>query len=749
MCATSWLRSFLHILNIGFVISSLPMRAQSLVPIGTWRTHFSYDQVNHLAITPGQVYAASTNGLFSVSRADGSIQILSKTDGFGGVGVVALAYEPASGALMLAYQNSRIDVLINGQIETFDLLQQASAQHEERIYDIHWQGSTAFVSSSLGVRVLNLTSDGIEIAASYTRLSATGDPLAVFSATTSTDSIFLASESGVIANALATTTNQQDFRTWRRFPPPVAALQSEVRHIAYHDGALYAAYDRVGLFQRRAGQWESTGLSTDRLFQALRSGTTSLVAVTDERVATLRGETLTVISQGQELIPHDAELNEQGDLWIADQKQGLLWLRNGSYTKFSPNGPASDTLTRIRWVNNRLVALGGSSTGNFSTFSQGHWANYVAPGQAQLTDVAFDPSVSTYYLASFGQGLLQWDGEQQFLAVPSPDGSTDEMNFTALTYHERQFWLGRFGETAALLSFLPDESAWQTVAHPSLQGVYPRQLAVDFNGSVWIVAGGSVNPNQFSPSIPGADVLVYNESVNEVQSVVRDANPADLPGTLITDLMVDRNGLVWIGGDEGVAYFPNPARVFSEVVLVKPVFERQFLLRDEYVTCLAVDGGNRKWVGTRNGLWLFSETGEAMVHHFTQANSPLVSDVISDIAVNPQDGEVFVATDRGLVSYRGDATEGNISHQSVEVFPNPVQSSFGGTVGIRGLAQDATVKITTVSGALVRELQAQGGTATWDGRNQTGQSVSTGVYLLFSATTEGEETYVGKLAVIP
>ncbi len=234
-----------------------------------------------------------------------------------------------------------------------------------------------------------------------------------------------------------------------------------------------------------------------------------------------------------------------------------------------------------------------------------------------------------------------------------------------------------------------------------------------------------------------------------MQSVRQGVGVADLPGRLITDLVVDRNGLLWLSGDQGIAYLPNPARVFTEVVLVKPIFERQFLLRDEYVTCLAVDGGNRKWVGTRNGLWLFSETGEELVQRFTAENSPLISDVILDIAINPLDGEVFVTTDQGLVSYRGSATEGGSTHQSVQVFPNPVRRSFDGSVGIRGLAEDATVKITTISGVLVNELQAQGSIATWDGRNQTGQAVSAGVYLLFSASADGGETYVGKLAVVP
>ena len=742
MNATFWLRLSW---TLSVVLIGLPplLRAQTSVPIGTWRTHFSYHQVNHLAVTPERVYAAAANGLFSVSRTDGSVRILSKNDGFSDVGIVALAYESALGALTLAYRSGRIDLLMEGNIRTFDLLQRATEQEPEVIYDIHWQGSTALISTSQGVRVLTLTERGLQIAASYTRLSATGDPLPVYSATTSGDSIFLATDEGVIANALAATTNRQDFRTWRRLPSPVATLRRDVRHVAYQDGTLYAAYDGVGLFQRRTGRWQATELTTSRPFRALRATATSLVAVTDEQVVTFDGSS--IVSNVAGLAPQDAEVDEQGTVWIADRKQGLLRFSGGASVSFLPNGPASDNLPVVRWAHDRLLALDASSDGRFSAFSQGEWTVYeVPPPGAQIRDVAFDPDARNYYLALFGQGLLRWDGQQEFLTVPPPDDQVGQGKFTALAYQEGRLWVGRSGDTTSLLSFSPSESAWQTVAHPALQAVYPQRLSADFSGSLWMIAG-----NTDDSDLPGTDVLVFNASTDEVQSIVTTPSATDLPGRLITDLVVDRNGLVWIGGNQGIAYFPNPGRVFSDVLLVRPVFERQFLLRDEYVTCLAVDGGNRKWVGTRNGLWLFSETGEELIHRFTQENSPLISDAILDVAVNPLDGEVFVATDRGLVSYRGGATEGSGAHQSVEVFPNPVPSNFGGTVGIRGLAQDATVKITTVSGALVRELQAQGGTATWDGRNQTGQVVSTGVYLLFSATTDGEETYVGKLAVIP
>ena len=180
-----------------------------------------------------------------------------------------------------------------------------------------------------------------------------------------------------------------------------------------------------------------------------------------------------------------------------------------------------------------------------------------------------------------------------------------------------------------------------------------------------------------------------------------------------------------------------------------PIFENRVLLRDEFVTAVAIDPGNRKWIGTRtNGIWLFSETGEEQVFHFTADNSPLLSDNITAIKVHPGSGEVFIGTDKGLVSFRSDATQGTSRHENVEIYPNPVRPGFNRDVVINGLVNNALVKITDVSGKLVREIRAQGSTALWNSRDYNGQRVKTGVYLVFSTNRDGTETFVGKIAVI-
>ena len=726
-----------------------PMIAQSTeseaaIPIGTWRTHFSYRQTRHIAITPERVYAVATHGLFYVARDDNSIRVIGKNDGLSDVGVVALAYEPTLNALMLAYRSGLIDILLEDRILPFTLIQEANQDRTETIYDIHWQQNTAFVSTSQGVRVLTLQADDrptVRIQASYTQLSSEGEPLAVFEATTSTDSLFLATETGVIANSLDPAVNRQDFGTWRRFAEAEGLPAGPVRHVAHRAGATYATFDRVGLFRYQSGRWQPTPLTTDQPFHSLRTTETGLIAAFGNQVAILE-ESGNVRSVDDPLItqPQEATTDEQGVVWIADQNHGLLRGESGTLTSFLPNGPVSDSIAAVRHVGQRTVVLPAASPGTFSTFTDGAWATATIPATTSLvSDVAWSPALRTYYAATFGGGLIQWDGAQQFEVIPPPGGNL----LTSLAAQNERLWVARVGELP-LLTYLPGESPWRPFPTSLSVSTYPRQLAIDRSGYLWMVVGDS---SLAGP--PGRDLIVFNELDNQVLSLRPQVSASDLPGDQMTDLAVDQEGLVWIGGNQGVAYFPNPFGIFSEVVVVKPVFDRQFLLRDEYVSSLAIDGGNRKWIGTRNGLWLFSDTGEELIHHFTTANSPLASDNVLDMAIDGASGEVFVATDRGLVSYRGTATQATNEHQSVKVFPNPVRRGFDGTVGIQGLAANATVKITSISGVLVQELRAQGGTATWDVRNYAGQRVSTGVYLLFSATDGGEETYVGKLAVVP
>ena len=199
------------------------------------------------------------------------------------------------------------------------------------------------------------------------------------------------------------------------------------------------------------------------------------------------------------------------------------------------------------------------------------------------------------------------------------------------------------------------------------------------------------------------------------------------------------------------SFFPNLNAILQGQALTAsiPIYENRLLLRDENITAVAIDPANRKWFGTKNnGLWLFSETGEELVQRFTTQNSSLISNAITSIYVEEISGEVFVGTDKGLVSFKSDATLGTFEHQNVKIYPNPVPPNFNGQIVINGLVNNASVKITDISGKLVKETKANGSTAIWNGRDNNGAKVKTGVYLVFSSNADGTETFVGKIVVI-
>ena len=286
------------------------------------------------------------------------------------------------------------------------------------------------------------------------------------------------------------------------------------------------------------------------------------------------------------------------------------------------------------------------------------------------------------------------------------------------------------------------EGNFKSYSPSSLDTLYQTRrdsIVLDLDGNRWIRQGNF------------GGILVIS-SKNQRQFVSTGAGSGNLPSENVKSLALDRDGQMWVGTDKGVVVFDNPNAVFSgkNFDAYTPVFERRRLLGNEIITSIAIDGGNRKWMGTRNGIFLFNPDGTELVSNFNEKNSPLPSNEISYITAELNTGEVYIRTPKGMVSYRGTATEGTLKQDEsgVKVFPNPVRPDFDGTIGIEGLVENAFVKITDIAGNLVFETRANGGTAIWNGNTLSGGRVKTGIYLIFSANAKGEETLVSRLAVV-
>ncbi|MCG8700094.1 MAG: T9SS type A sorting domain-containing protein, partial [Bacteroidales bacterium] len=173
------------------------------------------------------------------------------------------------------------------------------------------------------------------------------------------------------------------------------------------------------------------------------------------------------------------------------------------------------------------------------------------------------------------------------------------------------------------------------------------------------------------------------------------------------------------------------------------------LLGGQAINDIYVDGGNRKWLATESaGVFLLSDDGKETIHNFTTSNSPLYSNTVISIGVNEETGEVFMSTDKGLISFMGQATEGDAEFKDVYVYPNPIRPSYEGDITISGLVEETIVKITDISGNVVYETVSLGGQAIWNGRNYEGDRVATGVYMVFLSNSDGSKTHITKLLFI-
>jgi ligand-binding sensor domain-containing protein len=366
------------------------------------------------------------------------------------------------------------------------------------------------------------------------------------------------------------------------------------------------------------------------------------------------------------------------------------------------------------------------------------------------------------YLGSWEDGLIEiLDGA--IINEFNEENSTLELGFN-------MGWLDGGWIGVAGVDFSNDGILWCTNAFTS-EALHARDLNGEFhsfdfspqvvntdkadgvvvtsNGWVWTIIRGK-----------GLVVLNTNETLgtesDDVYKLLNDEeNNGGLPNNEIFCLAEDLDGEVWVGTLQGIAVFYALDDVFSEdgvnaeQILIEQDGNIQILLETETVTAIEVDGGNRKWVGTANsGVFLFSPDGQETIYHFTESNSPLLSNNVLDIDINHGTGEVYFATDAGIVSFQSTATNFVLDIEEVKVYPNPVRPEYEGLITVDGLAYQTDVRITDAAGNLVYNTTSEGGRATWTGLNLNGERVSPGVYLIFCSNPDGSATQVAKVAVV-
>jgi ligand-binding sensor domain-containing protein len=302
-----------------------------------------------------------------------------------------------------------------------------------------------------------------------------------------------------------------------------------------------------------------------------------------------------------------------------------------------------------------------------------------------------------------------------------------------------------------LKCFAADGSQYSFSMGSSAKSKYPYRLMIDRDGYKWGAftnAGLSVYDDGGTPDDPSDD---------QVQTLTASEGYGNLPSSMVKAIAQDIDGEIWIGTEEGLVVLYSTAELFTggygdydaAAILIEIDGEVEKLLGQTYITAIAVDGGNRKWIGTSSsGVFCLSPDGLTEIYRFTTDNSPLISNNVLDIKIDHATGEVYFATDKGLVSFRADATIHDSDFENVKVFPNPVRPGFEGPITIQGLGYESDVKITDISGNLVYQTISNGGSAIWNGKTLQGERVASGVYLVWSGVSDGKGRKVAKILFI-
>ncbi|RYD82794.1 MAG: hypothetical protein EOP53_02685 [Sphingobacteriales bacterium] len=744
-----------------FLLSSVFVSAQG-IPLNTWRTHISYNNGIYVQEVGKAVFVATQNGFYSVNKSDNSVQTYSKSDGFSDIFAKRFAYSQEYDALFIAFAGGGMDILQRNKIRNVRELQLRNFE----INDLYINGKTCYISHSTGVSEYNMAKK--EFGETYTDFiisGATCKSIPVNSVTVLNNQIFVSTASGVQMAVINDKLLLQDCSNWNNISTlscgPLATFAGKIWG-AFNDGVL-RYYDGTN--------WLAFHTDTDKII-SLEVNHDKLILARDQHIVIVNNSlTSQVITSNQQ---NHAILDEEGFLWLAKGTYSVI-RKNvaGNQDQFiMPNGPATAATYKLYNNQNTIwVAPGGlKETGGglfnndgFFEYTDDNWTNYNEvtvnnwTSLKDVMDIVTDPQTGNQWIASLESGLAEFDPvNKQILnlydatnsTLRNIDQSPIKASASGLAFDKNNnLWVSDY-RAQKQLSVLTANKEWISFNLGSRKSV--TSVVVDDFNQVW------VNISREG----GLYVLNYGDKVEDPNDdKLKDLNTASgngaLPDNLVTSIAKDLDGQIWIGTNDGVGVFADPGAVFREgsnfdavKVWVENGDESGYLLSGQAVTAIAIDGGNRKWFGTKNGAYLTSPDGSKVLNFFNTKNSPLISNDIRDIKVNTVTGEVFFATDKGIVSYRSTATGGGDKHGDVYAFPNPVRPGYAGPIAITGLVRDAIVKITDITGKLVFETKAEGGQAVWNGKNFSGQDANSGVYMVFSTNKEGTETAVTKILIV-
>jgi len=761
------------------VVALMAMASQAQDDYGKWVIHpiFASENITNCIDTGDEVYYLASGNLYRYDKNTQENEHLNRANYLNDSGVENIYYNADKNYIMVAYLNSNIDVIdvSNGDVSNISDIKNAEISTSKTINSITFSApNQAIIATDFGFVILN--DNKLEVISSYISDKAMEGAMIL-------GDYLVVNQSGVFYYAPKTKHIQQ----LSDFSSVSVGLVGPMIPISENRFFVLASDQLAAVTATESGDELSFSVSK------LADGTP--VTVNKMRdggyLASFDGADYyyTINATGD-----NAERNEGSGIYSSHNSSEGLWVLDGEGLKHYKGGAMTDFLIPNAisisgvpfWmtfddVNSRLLLTSTADNvildqlagvTQMNTFDGNFWKDVTPDGVPEPDGGCYWPVISpneqnTYYISTRKKGSLKIVNDKIVAVYDNAScGVNDRM--AALRFDSQgNLWIVQTRDNDYPVRVLtPAKQAKSQITAQDF--IFNKSAHISnlnhegFKRSQFTIGDGDTKV--FTSGQYGEAVVIWNnnsdlslnKSISFASGTLTDQDGKNLEWYEIRSLASDNTGLVWMGTTSGVISF-NPSKAFDADFRVTHIKVPRndgtnladYLLDGQTINCIAVDGANRKWIGTEaSGLFLVSADGQTVLKNFNATNSVMGSNEIYQVCCDPTGNAVYVTTPIGVAEYKSDATPGQANFSNIYAYPNPVRPDYGGPINITGLMDNSLVKIADPSGNVIRSLKSTGGMVSWDGCNYNGDLVPTGVYTIIASQADGSGGGTAKVLIV-
>lgn len=762
--------------RIFYLLISLLCLSQTIFSQATekWKPYLAYYNNTAVVEAKNNVFAVADGSLFSYDKESNSVTFYSRKTGLSDNEIHFIGYNPEVEKLLIVYSNGNIDLWGDKGIENIPYLK-SSALPNKTVNNFSFYKEYAYISTGFGIVIVNMKDKEITDTYKFNE--------AVYAVCIKDNFVFAATSSKLLKGSV--NDNLLDINNWQ--PHSISPLSGEgIKQLYPYQGTLCFWIDGNGVFYQK-NDASVTPIKYSNDIKNLTIQNDKIIFYTSNTAFIYPSLNLSQSeSFSTEYINGISSFKDKDMYWVAAGSTGLLGIKKNT-DKFettttikNEDSPKRNLADYLTIHNNKLLVAGGGrdddrrrSIGTIMAYENNSWFSFDETEITKQTkenfldviSVAIDPKDENHYYAStWGEGLYEfkdnkfihrYSEENSKLEAAIP-GNKNYVRVGSLCFDKNNnLWMTNSEVKNYPVHVIEPNGTWHALRYEKLLGnnLIDQILFTSKYKWISIQRGTSSSESGIFVIDDNGTIGDVNDDKFEYYASFTDSNsgkPIEVGGYY--SMAQDKNGAIWLGTNRGPIICQSPNKVENLMCnrIVRTTNEGPgYFLDGEKVTTIAIDGGNRKWLGTESsGVFLVNEDGSETLENFTMDNSPILSNNITSIAINDNTGEVFIGTDKGIISYRGDATKGSEDYSDVYAYPNPVRPEYQDRVTITGLMDNSNVKITDMNGNIIYQGKSAGGQLVWNCQARNGSRVATGVYLVLSATQDSKESVVTKIMVV-